>query len=165
MDHWISRLNLYLRNNLIQVSTLVLGLITYCRGSRRTSCPCLCPFSCSLGLCQLAPLKEGKGPHRASTPASKPSTTTTTTYFSSIHLNKKNTRTVTELHLTDVSSFVKCLLVHSFQRLDHTGQVHQLTGQRYAVHTNNTMTAISYEPKKKSIAVNNCFTCKYLTTT
>lgn len=47
-------------------------LSTYCRGSKRISCPCLCPSSCSWGRCQLAPLKEGKGLHLVYIPASKP---------------------------------------------------------------------------------------------
>lgn len=52
---------------------------TYFRGSKQISCPCLCPSSCSWGLCQSAPLAEGKGLHLVYIPTSNPGWTKTTT--------------------------------------------------------------------------------------
>lgn len=49
------------------------------------------------------------------------------------------------VYLADISSLVKCLLVHRFQRLNHTGQIHQFAGQRNTVYSHYTMTTISYK--------------------
>lgn len=49
------------------------------------------------------------------------------------------------VYLADISSFVKCLLVHCFQRLYHAGQIHQFAGQRDTVYSHNAMTTISYK--------------------
>lgn len=45
-------------------------LSTYFHGSKRISCPYLCPSSCPWGRSQSAPLKEDRGLHLVYTPAS-----------------------------------------------------------------------------------------------
>lgn len=49
------------------------------------------------------------------------------------------------IYLAHISSLVKRLLVYRFQRLNHTGQIHQFAGQRDAVNSHYAMTTISYE--------------------
>lgn len=55
------------------------------------------------------------------------------------------------LYLADISGLVKCLLVHGFQRFDHTRQVHQFAGQGNAIYSDNTMTTISCRQKDRRV--------------
>lgn len=48
-------------------------------------------------------------------------------------------------YLANISGLVKGLLVHGFQRFNHTGQIHQLAGQRDAVYSYNAVTTIGYK--------------------
>lgn len=61
------------------------------------------------------------------------------------HHPKNNCRPAAVVYLADISSLVKCLLVHRLQGLDHTRQVHQFAGQRDAIYSDYTMTTISYK--------------------
>lgn len=55
------------------------------------------------------------------------------------------------VYLADISGLVKCLLVHRFQRFDHTWQVHQFAGQGNAIYSYNTMTTISCTQKDRCV--------------
>lgn len=62
-----------------------------------------------------------------------------------------NLTTRAAVYLADISSLVKCLLVHRFQRFDHTRQVHQFAGQGNAIYSYNTMSTISCRQKDRRV--------------
>ena len=55
------------------------------------------------------------------------------------------------VYLADISCFVKCLLVHRFQRFDHTRQIHQFAGQGNAIYSYDTMATISCRQKDRRV--------------